>query len=254
MLRGLTTSQKASPVFRTIRFLDLDFAVASNAIWRDLLLCQTAGEGLRILVTPNVDHVVQLSKRPELGPIYAAADWRLCDSRILERLGRLSGVDLQPYPGADLVRDLLTDPRSRDLRITVVGPDRANFDILQQHFPDHHLTLVSAPFMRPGSPEWQATLAAVEAVPADLLLLCLSFPKQEIFARDLKARGTARGTALCIGAAIDFLTGQQTRAPRIFRRTGMEWLYRLLSQPGRLWKRYLVDGPRIFAIYLRKAR
>lgn len=235
---------------QTIRFLGLDFLTASPQEWRDMLL--TSGDaGFRVLVTPNVDHIVQLSKRPELVPIYEAADWRMCDSRIIERLGRMSGIELRCYPGADLVRDLLDDPRSQHLRIAVVGPAPDHFALLRERYPHHDLVLVEAPFMAPGSPEWEATLRATETTGADLTLLCISFPKQEIFARDLKARGVARGAAIAAGASIDFLTGHQKRAPEIFRRIGMEWLYRLLSQPGRLWKRYLVDGPRIFLIYYR---
>ncbi|WP_164885807.1 WecB/TagA/CpsF family glycosyltransferase [Paenirhodobacter populi] len=214
-----------------------------------------AGEpAFRYLVTPNVDHLVQLSKRPELIPVYAAADWRMCDSRILERLAKFRGLELRCYPGADLVRDLLDDPRSQTLKIAVVGPDQANFDALCQKFPGHDLIRVEAPFMKPGDAAWEATLAGTEAAQADLTLLCISFPKQEIFAHELKSRGRARGTALCVGASIDFLTGQQTRAPDIFRRTGMEWLYRLISQPGRLWKRYLVDGPKIFLLFLKDGK
>lgn len=234
-----------------VHFLGLDFRVAPPADWRDLLLSGPGEAGFRYLVTPNVDHVVQLSKQPGLRPVYTAASWRMCDSRILERLGRLRGIELRCYPGADLVRDLLDDPRSKRLKIAVVGPDAAAFATLRAKYPQHDLHLVTAPFMAPASPEWESVLRAVEAEQADLTLLCISFPKQEIFAFDLTQRGLARGIAVCAGASIDFLTGQQVRAPAIFRKLGMEWLHRLLSQPGRLWKRYLVDGPRVFALFLK---
>lgn len=236
------------------RFLDLDFVIADPADWLSLLCGAPQPGPLRILVTPNVDHVVQLSRRPALREVYAAADWRMCDSRILERLAALRGIELRCYPGADLVRDLLCDPRARTRRIAVIGPDLAEFDLLTARFPDIGLIHVPAPFMQPESPEWRATLEAAERCGAEIFLLCLSFPKQEIFARDLKARGAAQGVALCVGASIDFLTGRQERAPAVLRRAGLEWLHRLLSQPRRLWKRYLVDGPRIFLIFLRDRR
>lgn len=232
-----------------LRFLSLDFDLADPATWRTRLLSPTAE--FRYMVTPNVDHIVQMSKRADIAPVYAAAEWRMCDSRILQKLASLRGIDLRCYPGADLVQDLFHDPRSSRLKIAAVGPDFENFEILRKRFPEHDLILVETPMMRPGSPEWEAVLTATEAAQADLTLLCISFPKQEVFARDLKMRGRARGNAVCAGASIDFLTGQQTRAPSLFRKTGMEWLYRLLSQPGRLWKRYLVDGPKIFLIFLR---
>jgi UDP-N-acetyl-D-mannosaminuronic acid transferase (WecB/TagA/CpsF family) len=64
----------------------------------------------------------------------------------------------------------------------------------------------------------------------------------------LKVRGKARGLALCIGASINFLTGVERRAPKWMQRIGMEWLYRLVHDPVRLAKRYLVRGPRIFSL------
>ncbi|OCX66440.1 hypothetical protein BFP70_05055 [Thioclava sp. SK-1] len=233
-------------------FLSLDFAVADHDVWRSRLL--DGHDGFRYLVTPNVDHVVRLSRDPAIAPAYQAATWRMCDSRILERLAKMRGMALKTYPGASLVRDLLEDPRSRDLTIAIVGPDTAHFDILCQRFTGHRFIHVEAPFMAPGAPEWEATLHATEAAQADLILLCLSFPKQEYFAHDLQQRGHARGTALCVGASIDFLTGHQARAPEWVQRAGMEWAFRLLSNPRRLWKRYLIDGPKVFALYLADGR
>ena len=62
----------------------------------------------------------------------------------------------------------------------------------------------------------------------------------------LKTRGIARGMALCIGASVNFMTGVERRAPRWMQRIGAEWVYRLMHDPGRLAKRYLVRGPRVF--------
>ena len=66
-------------------------------------------------------------------------------------------------------------------------------------------------------------------------------------------RGIARGLTLCIGASINFLTGDERRAPVWMQQSGMEWLYRLMQAPGRMAKRYLVRGPRVFGL-LRNAQ
>ena len=80
-------------------------------------------------------------------------------------------------------------------------------------------------------------------------------------ARDLRLRADVRaarahkgGVILCVGAAVDFLSGSLPRAPQSWQRFGLEWLHRLLSEPRRLWRRYLVDGPKVFLIYLRRVR
>ena len=64
----------------------------------------------------------------------------------------------------------------------------------------------------------------------------------------LKERAVARGLALCVGASINFLTGLERRAPVWMQHLSLEWLFRLLQDPRRLARRYLVRGPRIFAL------
>ena len=85
----------------------------------------------------------------------------------------------------------------------------------------------------------------------DLLLICLGFPKQEYMANGLILAEKAQGLGLCVGASIDFLTGRQKRAPVWMQRMHLEWLHRLSTQPRRLGRRYLVDGPRIFRHFRR---
>ena len=70
-------------------------------------------------------------------------------------------------------------------------------------------------------------------------------PQQELIAARVTG-GT--GFGLCIGAALEFLTGDQVRAPLVLRKTGLEWAYRLASNPRRLWRRYLVEGPKVFLL------
>lgn len=238
------------PRFGKAHFLGLDFSVLDNHRWCDLILSQSTRE-FSILVTPNVDHVVQIHRNETLAEAYRQADWHLCDSRILNRLALHRGIELKTYPGADLVRDVLQDPRSATRRIAVLGPDRENFDRLCARFPGRELIWIEAPMMAIDSPEWDRTLAATEAVEFDVLFVCTSFPKQEVFACQLKERGMARGIAVCAGASLDFLTGRQRRAPRFMQRLGLEWLYRLGTNPRRLFRRYVIDGPRIFYLYLR---
>jgi exopolysaccharide biosynthesis WecB/TagA/CpsF family protein len=100
--------------------------------------------------------------------------------------------------------------------------------------------------------EAQAAVAAfIETVRPHLVLLTVGAPQSEIVAQLVKARGQAKGVAICVGASLEFLTGEKRRAPRFVQAMGMEWAFRLLSEPRRLWRRYLVEGPAILAIWLR---
>jgi exopolysaccharide biosynthesis WecB/TagA/CpsF family protein len=77
-------------------------------------------------------------------------------------------------------------------------------------------------------------------------------PQQEILACQIAGNPQVRGVGLCVGAAIDFLTGKQRRAPVWIQKIGLEWFYRLLSDPRRLASRYLIECPRIFYLICSK--
>jgi spore germination cell wall hydrolase CwlJ-like protein len=72
-----------------------------------------------------------------------------------------------------------------------------------------------------------------------------------MIANEVRKHPGATGVALCIGAALEFLTDEQKRAPRFLQRFGLEWAHRLATNPRRLWRRYLVEGVKVFPIYLR---
>jgi UDP-N-acetyl-D-mannosaminuronic acid transferase (WecB/TagA/CpsF family) len=98
----------------------------------------------------------------------------------------------------------------------------------------------------------ESCLCAIEACsPFRFCFLAIGSPQQEIIAQKLKERGVVRGLALCVGTAVNYMTGTERRAPSWMQRTGFEWLFRLLQNPRRLAKRYLVRGPIIFFLLSR---
>ena len=232
-------------------FLGLDFDIMTHGEWLALLAGAGRAAPFQYIVTPNVDHVVCFHEGVVPAEVYKDADHMVCDSRILTKLAGLKGVALDPYPGSDMVRDFLADPRSMELRIGLFGPSVEDFAALQQRYPAHDLLWIEAPMMTPGTPEWQAAIARLVEAPFDLLLCCISFPKQEMICHSLKAAGRASGLAICAGASLDFLIGKQVRAPRWMQALHVEWLHRLLSDPRRLAYRYLIRGPRILPLMLR---
>lgn len=230
------------------RFMTLDFADGDRAA----LLAQVADMArlpYGYVVTPNVDHVIKLMDGRVAEDVYRGAALMICDSRILAHLARLRGKRLSVYPGSDMTADLLAS--GHDLTFGVFGPDRAAFDDLVARYPTRRFTYIEAPMLTPGSPEWDATVKAACKADWDVLLTCVSFPKQERFAHALRAAGRPFGVALCVGASIDFLTGRQHRAPRVFQQLSLEWLHRLLSQPKRMFRRYVIEGPAIFGWFVK---
>lgn len=233
------------------RFMTLDFADGDRPALLARVAAMARGEGYAWVVTPNVDHVIKLMDGRVEPEVYGDADLKICDSRILAHLARLRGKRLAVYPGSDMTADLLASPVADGLTFGVFGPDRAAFDELADRFPRRRFTYIEAPALTPGTPGWIAAVDEAAQADWDVLLACISFPKQERFAHALRAAGRKRGVALCAGASVDFLTGRQQRAPRIFQQLSLEWLHRLLSQPRRMFRRYVIEGPAIFGLFIR---
>jgi len=235
-----------------LAFLGLDFDIKTRDQWIALLLDAGKVTPFQYLVTPNVDHIVNYHDGTVPAPAYDAATYKVCDSRIVSKLAALKGLTLDAFPGSDMVRDFFATPGSEKVRVAVFGPSAEDFAALKAVYPAHDLLWIEAPMLKPGTDLWKDTVARLRDAPFDLLFCCISHPKQEIMCLDLQQAGRANGLALCVGASLDFLTGKQQRAPGWIAAAHLEWLHRLLSNPRRMWRRYLVRGPRIFLLVLGK--
>jgi exopolysaccharide biosynthesis WecB/TagA/CpsF family protein len=91
----------------------------------------------------------------------------------------------------------------------------------------------------------------VEECDADVFFFAIGAPQSELLCAQICSRGKASGIALCIGASLEFLAGIKRRAPRWMQVLALEWLFRLITEPGRLWRRYLLEGPAVFRIWWR---
>lgn len=108
----------------------------------------------------------------------------------------------------------------------------------------------SPPFRALSAAEDEAIVANIISSGARILFVGLGCPKQERWMSD--HRGKIPGVMIGVGAAFDFLSGTKPQAPRIMQRVGLEWLFRLATEPRRLWKRYLSQNPRYMALIVRQ--
>jgi exopolysaccharide biosynthesis WecB/TagA/CpsF family protein len=241
---------------RHVEFLGLPFSLLQQAeVIR--LITEQSGAPYRYIVTPNAYHVVTVHDEPKwLLPIYQAAWLSLCDSRVVRALARLDRLPLPLVTGSDLVARMLADLDATDRdhtprRILVVGPQRAVEGVLRAAFPNLTIDVMPAPGALGKSADMRLAVArALMNRTWDIALFCVGCPAQELIARQLAELGCKSGIALCVGASIDFLTGRSSRAPSWMQQMGLEWAYRLAREPLRLWRRYLVDSPKIFRIFM----
>jgi N-acetylglucosaminyldiphosphoundecaprenol N-acetyl-beta-D-mannosaminyltransferase len=238
---------RSSPTeFLEISFTPLDMDAALDAI------CAVPPDApFRYVVTPNVDHVVRLQhRRSDLWPAYRGAWMTLCDSRILAMMARSVGADLPVVAGSDLTCAMFEKVVKKNDRIAILG---GRSDLIAKVADRFGLTNVShydppMGFVNNPREVRKASRFLIEAE-ARYSFLAVGSPQQELVAHQVRQMGGARGIGFCVGASLDFLGGEQERAPVVVQAMALEWLFRLASNPQRMWRRYLVEGPRIFMIH-----
>lgn len=203
------------------------------------------------VVTPNVDHLIRFHDEPRFRALYADAAYVLLDSRFLSIVFRaVKAIRVRVCTGSDLTAQLFSRIISPDDGVVLIGGDESQARSLAERYGLKQLRHLNPPmgFIRDPR-EVDKCIHFIEASsPFRFCFLAVGAPQQEVIAHKLKIRGIARGMALCIGAAVNFLTGVERRAPPWMQRMGLEWLYRLAQDPGRLARRYLVRGPRVFLL------
>jgi exopolysaccharide biosynthesis WecB/TagA/CpsF family protein len=201
------------------------------------------------VVTPNVDHVIRHYQDSQFRGLYQQAEYVLLDSRFLAHtVGLVRRQILRVCLGSDLTTSVLrTLVKPFDVAVLVGGTAwqaqelRTRFGLKALHHIDPPMNFINDP------QAVEACLRDIEAnSPFRFCFLAIGSPQQEIIAQKLKERGVARGLALCVGASINYITGMERRAPLWMQHVGFEWLFRLIQNPKRMAKRYLVRGPRIF--------
>ena len=233
-----------------VSFIDVAFTALDKPAVLQAVIERPITAPFAYIVTPNVDHMVRLQRsRSDLWPIYRSAWMTLCDSRILALLAGSMGYDLPVLPGSDLTQEMLTHVIAPDDRIAIVGGDPLSIRQLAKRHGLRNVHHYNPPMGFIKDPaEVARAVRFVKDTGARYVFLAVGSPQQEMLAYRIQQAGGATGLAFCVGASLDFLTGVQKRAPRVMQMLALEWLHRLASDPGRMWRRYLYDGPAIFQI------
>lgn len=223
--------------------LRMDEVVAQLLAWVD------AREGCRYVVTPNVQHAVLLQEHEGLRQAYAQAALVVPDGAPLMLASRWLGRPLpERVPGSDLVPALLAAAQVRcGLRVYLLGAapgvGQKAAENIRGRWPRVEVAGVASPPLGFEKDDRynQALVEEINASRADVLLVGLGAPKQELWVCSHRTLLKVP-VVLCVGAAIDFLAGHKRRAPLWMRRVGLEWLHRLATEPRRLWRRYARDA------------
>ncbi|MBT5820895.1 MAG: WecB/TagA/CpsF family glycosyltransferase [Planktotalea sp.] len=231
-----------------MRLSGKNFAVEINVPTQDALMVEVAArfaaqDGFA-LATINLDHVTKLESDVGFRTAYNAQDLVVADGNPIVWVSRLAGKSVELMPGSELVVPLTQLAAEKGVSIALIGSSDASLaaaaDALKAAAQGLEISYVHAPEygFDPQGDAARAVLKDVAASGAQLAFLALGAPKQELFAALGRELAPNVGFA-SIGAGLDFLSGEQVRAPLWVRKIAMEWAWRLLSNPRRFFMRYL---------------
>jgi N-acetylglucosaminyldiphosphoundecaprenol N-acetyl-beta-D-mannosaminyltransferase len=228
----------------TILGVPFDNVTSSEAL--DRIDQMVASRKPHYLATANVDFLVQAREDVELRRILFDADLILCDGTPLLWVSRLLGNPLpERVAGADVVPRLIQLAAEKKYRLFLLGatPDsvsRAAANLRQAYSDLIVAGYYSPPFNKLIEMDHEEIKARILAAKPDVLLVSFGCPKQEKWIA-MHYRTLGVPVAAGVGATIDFLAGKVSRAPVWMRRSGFEWVYRLIQEPRRLFRRYVKD-------------
>jgi N-acetylglucosaminyldiphosphoundecaprenol N-acetyl-beta-D-mannosaminyltransferase len=199
----------------------------------------------RQIVTVNLDFLAIARREPAFRQALVEADLALADGQPLVWLSHRTTSPLpERVAGVDLVDAACRLAAERGYRPFMLGAApgvaRAAAAELERRYPGLEIAGVHCPEFGPPTPAGDAAMvAAVRRARPDLLFVALGAPRQDLWIRQ-HLHELDVPVCMGVGGAFDLIAGELTRAPRWMRRAGLEWGFRLLQEPGRLWRRYLL--------------
>jgi len=214
-----------------------------------------------ILYTPNVDHLMKLQHDREFYEVYKLATHLCVDSKIVMLAARFLGTPFkEQIAGSDFFPEFCRyHCDDNDIRVFLLGGsqkdtakiamEKTNRRVGRSVIVDYYYP----PFGFEKTEEENAKIIyAIRAAKANVLAVGVGAPKQEKWIANHQKKLPEVALFMGIGATIDFMAGHVQRSPKVFTKLGLEWLHRLVQNPRRLWKRYLIEDFPFFWLILKQ--
>lgn len=211
-----------------------------------------------VLITPNVDHLIKLQKDKDFFELYRKAEYVTVDSKIVQLALKFLGTPVKEViTGSGFFPSFYEYHRNNEsIKIFLLGAapgvaDEAMRKINGKVGREIVVGAHSPSFgFEKNKQECDAIVELINSSSANVLVVGVGAPKQEKWIYSYKSKLDNIKIYLAIGATIDFEAEKVKRAPVIVQKLAMEWLYRLVKEPRRLWRRYIIEDMPFFKLVL----
>ncbi|MDQ6531544.1 WecB/TagA/CpsF family glycosyltransferase [Flavobacterium sp. LHD-85] len=207
-----------------------------------------------VLFTPNLDHMVKLQKDPNFYNVYQNSDWIICDSKILKLVSGFLGKPIkEAIPGSSFFASYCDFHKNNpSIKIFLLGAapgvgEKAMFRINEKNGREIIVGAHSPSYgFEKNEIECQEIIRKINNSNSNVLVVGVGAPKQEKWIMKYKNGLPNIDLFMALGATIDFEAGNIKRAPLFFQKLYLEWFYRFIKEPKRLWRRYFIEDPIFF--------
>lgn len=213
-------------------------------------------DDVHLVVTPNVDQVLSMPSSPMEDSVMDNASLLIIDGAPILALARVLGAkNAFRNTGADLLPLVAEASADHGWKVAILGgPEEVGLEAatkLSGQYPGATVNHVAFPFVEAGDLRGaRAVVDSLSEMDPDIVFVCLGSPKQERWVQEHR-EDLPSAVYIGAGAAVDFAAGAKTRAPRVVQKCGLEWAWRLVQEPRRLARRYLVRGPLFIGVVFR---
>ncbi len=205
----------------------------------------------KFIVTPNVDFIVRAHKDEKFRNLINKADLSLCDSAIVKMASKFLRNGLkEKITGTDLLHLVCQIGEEKNI-FFVLGSTEENIKKtvakLRELFPDIRI----GGFHHGYFGKDEEIIQKINSADTDILIIGMGSPKQEFWVGKNRELLNVK-IIMCVGGLLDVLAEKVKRAPVWMQRIGLEWFWRLIHEPRRLWKRYIVDDMKFFYLLLKQ--
>lgn len=213
-----------------------------------------------VLVTPNVDIIMKHQRDREFHEMANQAEFSVCDSKVVKLSAKLLGLSLkEAIPGSSFFPQYCDyHAKDENIKIFLLGAKegvglKAQERINKRIGRKIIVGAYSPPFgFEKDDAECEHILNIIKESSANVVLVGLGEPKQTKWIYKYKDRLPGINVFMALGATIDFEAGNIKRAPIIFQKMALEWLYRLIQEPKRLWRRYFLEDLPFFWLFFKQ--
>ncbi|WP_229368456.1 WecB/TagA/CpsF family glycosyltransferase [Fibrisoma limi] len=255
----ILVSQRTTSSYQNLvrhRVISLNLTNASHETLVDGIMMNAAHRRSRTVCFANVHMVVEAHLHSTVASAVNKADWAITDGMpLVWAIKSLYGLKQDRVAGMDMILSLLDRAEKENISIFFYG---CTPDVLQRvrqfclhNFPSIKIAgTISPPFRALTDAEEKEVIETINNSGAGLVFVALGCPKQELWMEHMKHR--IQAVMLGIGGALPMLIGEKKRAPKWIQRIGFEWLFRLVQEPRRLFKRYAVTNTLFVYFFLKQ--